>query len=143
MNAMKTVCMTLAALVLIGGTGAEETKRAETKPAVAVKEEFHVYGAWRRCGKPLMGTYQSIDEACRAAEKIRKDKQEGDAEVALNTRGQYGVSIHPIEYRVYRNPCKGFFLMDTVASPEKAKEIAEGFKKHGDRVEIVSVFAKK
>ncbi len=142
MNAWRTVCVALAALP-IGNARAEERKSIETKPAVAAKEVFHVYGNLRRCFRPLLGTYESVDEACRAAEKFRNDKTERTVEVALNTGGTFNLGAQPIEYRVYRNPCKGFSLANTVASFEKANEIAEAGKKNGDRVEIVSVFAKK
>jgi hypothetical protein len=143
MNAWRSVCVALTGLMLIGVAMAREQRAVPAQSAVAPKEVFHVYGGWLRCGRPLLGTFQSIDEAARAAEKIRSEKKETDVEIALHTNGTYGIDLHAVEYRVYRNPCKGFFLANTVTSAEKLKDIVEQLRKNGDLVEIVPVYARK
>src|SRR4051812_42321053 len=124
MNAWRIVCAALTGLLLLGDTGAQERKAVETKPVVAVKEGYHAYRDLLRCGKRLLGTYDNIDAACRAAEKFRSEKKERNVEVTVNTGGTYSLGVTPVAYRVYRNPCKGFYLTETVTSAEKAKELA-------------------
>jgi hypothetical protein len=138
MNARRTICAAFIGLMMIGITGAEETKLS-----VAAKDVFRVYGGSCRRSLQLLGTYENIDKACRAAEKFRDSKNNRQVEVVVNAREVFPVGERPVAYRIYRNPCKGFFLVNTVTNAEKVNDIVEPLKKNGDLVEIVPVYAKK
>ena len=129
----------LALSVLLGALPAvpagAQAPRGEEKPAIKAKEDFHVYGGSCRRSWRLLGSYESADRACWAAQDFRR--QGLKAEVTTGTDGKLNLGQSPREYKVYVNPCKVWFLHTTTVDLKTAQGVAEVRTKGGDNVEIV------
>lgn len=113
------------------------------KPEVAKKETYLVQSTGCRGYRRVLGKYDTAQEAIRAAEKFRAEK---NSNVAVSTGNETDALLFPVSaasFTVYRNPCKGFVEHAKADSLKKALEMAEQIKKDGEAVEIVYHFAAK
>src|SRR5581483_5971807 len=110
------------ALSLLGAVpaGAQESRKSEEKPAVRASEVFHVYAGTCSRSRRLLGTYESADAACRAAGKFRNEGKEMGVDVTTGTDGDGYIGKKLAEYRVYVDPCKGFWLHATSDKADRA-----------------------
>jgi hypothetical protein len=130
-------------LVAAAGTAsANEPKKVEKTEAV--KEKFCVYAGGCSRSIRLRGTYESLDQAAKAAEKCRKDKLRFvTVRTGAHERDYFGRGA--TQYKVYVQGCKkkGWQLHATVASDKKAQEMVDRLKKENIQVEIVGHYEKK
>jgi hypothetical protein len=130
---------TTLALVAVLGAAAPSTP----------KEKFYVYGGGCSRSIQLRGTYTTIQAACVAAEKLRKEKQRFvTVRTGAHKKDYFGWNA--TQYKVYHkaseDSCRarfGWVLNKTVEKAKKAREIAEKLKKDGDSVEIVGHYVAK
>ncbi len=128
-----------ALLVVSQRGGAEDNTRSAAKPAVVAKEVVRINGG-QGCRRSwqLLGEYTSVNEACWAAHKFREEKKL-DLEITVAAKdGKF--SGAKVEFRVYRNPCKGYALEATTDNFDKALALAEKIRKRGDAAEVVTHF---
>jgi hypothetical protein len=140
---MRLTCLALSALLgsLPVSTGAAERPKDQERPAVKAKEVFHVYGGTCKRSWRLLGTFESVHEACWAARDFREKKL--TVEVTTGTEGKWSLALSPRQYKVYVNPCKVWSLHTTTVDLKTAQGIADARTRAGDNVEIVQHFVSK
>jgi hypothetical protein len=135
MNRTKLALLAVLAIPLASALAA--ANQPAPQQTATAQEKFYVYGGGCSRSIRLQGTYETIRDAYAAAEKGRS---EGLKYVSVRTgehdRDYFGNAAN--EYKVYSKTCKSSWkLYATVASADKAKEMADQLQKGGSDVEIV------
>lgn len=129
--------LTLAVLAMSTLSWADE-------PAPA-KEQFFVYGGSCSRSIRVQGTYDKVEDAFAAADKLRKaEMKHVTVRTGAHQRDWFGTAAS--EYRLYGQSCRSriWFVRATADSPAKAQEMVEKLKQDGfSPVEIVGYYAAK
>jgi hypothetical protein len=139
---IKRVALVLT-LAIIGLTAPPAFTEQPAKPSA---NDYQVILINRKCGnRTLHGFYRDANDACRAAEQLRRDTLRSGSfsvEIVKGVDDQPLPPSHKCTYEVYRNPCKGYLLQGEFLSLHEAVEAAAEFVQAGDKVEIVTRYSR-
>jgi hypothetical protein len=133
---VRTTLFSLA-VILTAAAGQAREKPKDEKSA-ARKHTYHVYSTGCRLGQVLRGSYATAEEAIAAAADFRT-RISFTIEVAAGTDGKRQPDSKPSRYHVYAWSLRGnfWYLRQTFADENKAKEAEKALLKEGRQAEVV------